>query len=130
MNQSRENLNLFSKKIFLSALEVHRRIGPGMLEKVYHQCLTYELFQQGLTITRDVPVPLIYKDLIIERNYVIDILVEDTIILELKAVETLLPVHEAQLISYLRLANKKLGFLINFNVPLMKDGFKRFVNNF
>ena len=119
----------WSKRIFLSALEVHRRIGPGMLEKVYHQCLSHELDLQGLKVTKEVSVPLIYKDLIIERHCVIDILVEDEIIIELKSVESLLPVHEAQLISYLKLADKKMGFLINFNVPLIKDGFRRFVNN-
>jgi GxxExxY protein len=130
MKLNRDKLDAFSKQIFMASLEVHRAIGPGMLERVYHQCLSHELLRQGLKVVREVPVPLVYKDLVIEKNYVIDLLIEDSIILELKSVEVILPVHEAQLISYLKLADMKLGFLINFNVPLIKDGFKRFVNNF
>lgn len=105
-------------------------MGPGLLEAVYQQCLVKELVLRGVKVYTMVPVPLQYKGHLLNKDYVIDILVEDEIILELKAIEAVLPVHEAQIISYLKLANKRLGFLINFNVPLLKNGFKRFVNNF
>jgi GxxExxY protein len=105
-------------------------MGPGLLESVYQLCLAKELEIRQITFVEGVPIPLIYKGLQLNKDYIIDLLVENEIVLELKAVEGLLPVHEAQLISYLKLANKRLGFLINFNVPLLKQGFKRFVNGF
>lgn len=125
-----EQLNVLSKIILNASVAVHREMGPGLLEAVYHHCLVRELTLQNLQVATMVPIPLQYKGYPLNKDYVIDILVEDEIILELKAVEILLPVHEAQIISYLKLANKRLGFLINFNVPLLKTGFKRFVNNF
>lgn len=125
-----EQLNVLSKIILNASVAVHREMGPGLLEAVYHHCLVRELMLQNLQVATLVPIPLQYKGYPLNKDYVIDILVEDEIILELKAVEILLPVHEAQIISYLKLANKRLGFLINFNVPLLKTGFKRFVNNF
>lgn len=105
-------------------------MGPGLLEAVYQQCLVKELTLQELSVATMVPVPLQYKGYTLNKDYVIDVLVEEEIILELKSVEAILPVHEAQIISYLKLANKRLGFLINFNVPILKSGFRRFVNNF
>ncbi len=105
-------------------------MGPGLLESVYQQCLAKEFSLRGLDFQKEVSIPLVYKGFVLNKDYVIDILVENEIVLELKAVDSILPVHEAQLISYLKLADKKLGFLINFNVPLLKNGFKRFVNNF
>lgn len=123
-------LNTLSKQILDSAIAVHKEMGPGLLESVYQHCLTREFFLRGIDYASLVPIPLIYKGQILNKDYVIDILVEDEIILELKAIEGTLPIHEAQLISYLKLAEKRLGFLINFNVPLLKQGFKRFVNNF
>jgi GxxExxY protein len=103
-------------------------MGPGLLEAVYQHCMIRELRIRKISVSMMVPVPLHYKGEPLNKDYLIDILVEDEIILELKAVEGLLPVHEAQIISYLKLANKRLGFLINFNVPLLKHGFKRYVN--
>jgi GxxExxY protein len=125
-----ENLNVISKQILEASITVHKEMGPGLLESVYQQCLVKELSLRKIKTEVLVTVPLQYKGYTLNKDYVIDVLVENEIRLELKAVEIILPVHEAQLISYLKLANKKLGFLINFNVRLLKDGFKRFVNNF
>jgi GxxExxY protein len=125
-----DQLNALSKIILQASISVHKEMGPGLLEAVYQQCLVKELTLQEVHITTMVPVPLQYKGYTLNKDYVIDILVEEEIILELKAVEAILPVHEAQIISYLKLANKRLGFLINFNVPVLKSGFRRFVNNF
>ncbi|MBP9926211.1 MAG: GxxExxY protein [Cyclobacteriaceae bacterium] len=127
---NKEVLNAISKDILGAAISVHKEMGPGLLESVYQQCLAKELFLREIKLQTMVPVALQYKGHTLNKDYVIDILVEDEIIIELKAVETILPVHEAQIISYLKLADKRLGFLINFNVPLLKDGFRRFVNNF
>jgi GxxExxY protein len=121
-------LNKIAGVVLDSSITVHKEMGPGLLEGVYHHCLFEEISSRGLKIERDVPVYLHYKQKPLNKEYVIDILVEDEVILELKSVETLLPVHEAQVISYLRLSNKQLGFLINFNVSLLKLGFKRFIN--
>ncbi|GIL22743.1 MAG: hypothetical protein BroJett042_12560 [Bacteroidota bacterium] len=125
-----DDLNSVSKEILDASVAVHKEMGPGLLESVYQQCLVKELSLRGIKTEVLVPVALQYKGYTLNKDYVIDILVEEEIILELKAVETILPVHEAQIISYLKLADKRLGFLINFNVRLMKDGFRRFVNNF
>lgn len=105
-------------------------MGPGLLEAVYQHCLVKELRMRNIIVETMVSIPLVYKGYLLNKDYVIDILVENEIIVELKSVEGILPVHEAQIISYLKLADKRLGFLINFNVPLLKNGFKRFVNNF
>jgi len=127
---TQEELNDLSKTILDASISVHKEMGPGLLEGVYQQCLVKELVIRNVKVNTMVPVPLHYKGQLLNKDYIIDILVADEIILELKAVEGILPVHEAQIISYLKLANKRLGFLINFNVPLLKNGFKRFVNNF
>jgi GxxExxY protein len=129
-SEYRERLNFFSGLILDAAIEVHREMGPGLLESVYQACLLKELSDRKLQVQAQVQIPLIYKGSILNKDYVIDILVENEILLELKAIEEILPVHEAQIISYLKLAHKHLGLLINFNVPLLKQGFKRFVNNF
>ncbi len=126
----REHLNSLSSIILDSSISVHKEMGPGLLESVYQQCLAKELELRRIEFAECVPVPLVYKGIQLNKDYIIDLLVENEIVLELKAVEGLLPVHEAQLISYLKLANKRLGFLINFNVPLIKQGFRRFVNGF
>lgn len=125
-----EQLNQYSKEILDGSIAVHKEMGPGLLETVYQQCLVKELSLRRLKVETMVPIPLQYKGHYLNKDYIVDILVEEEIVLELKAVEVILPVHEAQIISYLKLANKRLGFLINFNVPLLKNGFKRFVNNF
>ena len=127
---TQDKLNELSKEILDGCIAVHKEMGPGLLEAVYQQCLLKELTLRGLHVATMVPISLQYKGYLLNKDYVIDMLVEEEIILELKAIETILPVHEAQIISYLKLADKRLGFLINFNVPLLKNGFKRFVNNF
>jgi GxxExxY protein len=125
-----ETLNELSAIVLDAAIAVHKEMGPGLLESVYQHCMVKELRIRGISLGMSVPVPLHYKGEPLNKDYIIDILVEDEIILELKAIDGILPVHEAQIISYLKLANKRLGFLINFNVPLLKQGFKRFVNKF
>lgn len=127
---TQDKLNEYSKEILDGCIAVHKEMGPGLLEAVYQQCLLKELTLRGLHVATMVPISLQYKGYLLNKDYVIDMLVEEEIILELKAIEAILPVHEAQIISYLKLADKRLGFLINFNVPLLKIGFKRFVNNF
>lgn len=124
-----ETLNQLSSIILDAAITVHKEMGPGLLEAVYQHCMVKELRNRDINVSMMVTVPLYYKGDPLNKDYVIDILVEDEIILELKAIEGILAVHEAQIISYLKLANKRLGFLINFNVPLLKQGFRRYVNN-
>lgn len=119
-----------AKQIFLASLEVHKIMGPGLLESVYEMCLLRELHLRDISIESQVGIPLNFKGFDLAKEYKIDILVEKEIIIELKSVDSILPVHQAQLISYLKLADKRMGFLINFNVPIIKNGFKRFVNNY
>jgi GxxExxY protein len=124
-----DELNQISGIILKASISVHSEMGPGLLESVYQHCLIRELDERGLAIKTLLQVPLSYKGHLLNKDYIIDFLVEDEIILELKAVEGILPVHEAQLLSYLKLSSKRLGLLINFNVPLIKNGFRRIVNN-
>ena len=119
-----------AKQIFLASLEVHKIMGPGLLESVYELCLLKEFQLRNIFAESQVTIPLSFKGFELSKEYRIDILVEKEIIIELKSVDTILPVHQAQLISYLKLADKRMGFLINFNVPIIKNGFKRFVNNY
>ena len=128
MNKKR--YNQLSKEILDASITVHKEMGPGLLESVYELCLLKELQLRNIFVEHQVPIPLFYKGEDLNKDFRIDILVEKEIVIELKAVDYILPVHEAQIISYLKLTGKKLGFLINFNVPLLKEGFKRFVNNF
>ena len=130
MMRRRERYNELSGIILDSSITVHKEMGPGLLESVYELCLRKELQLRGIKSEHQRILPLFYKGHEISKEFRIDLLVEEEIIVEIKAVETVLPVHKAQIISYLKLANKKLGFLINFNVSLLKDGFYRFVNNF
>ena len=113
-----------------ACITVHKIMGPGLLESIYEQCLMKEFELRMVKAKNQVPISLIYKTHVLSRELKIDILVENEIILELKSSEIMHLVYEAQIISYLKLTNKKLGFLINFNVPVLKDGFKRYVNNF
>jgi GxxExxY protein len=108
-----------------AAIEVHRNLGPGLLESAYEECLCHELHLRGLDCKRQVPLPLLYKGLKLECGYKIDLIVRDQVVLELKAVERLLPIHEAQLLTYLKLTGKRVGLLINFNVPLLTQGIIR-----
>ncbi|PHN00538.1 GxxExxY protein [Flavilitoribacter nigricans] len=119
-----------AKQIVDAAYHVHRFIGPGLLESVYQACLIEELRERRLEVESEVYLPVRYKGKPLDLNFRLDILVEQNIVLELKSVEILLPIHQAQLISYLKLSGFHLGFLINFNVPLIKNGIKRIVHNY
>lgn len=118
------------EEIAHAAFEVHSELGPGLLESVYETCLFEELSSQNLKVERQVMLPVIFKGKVLDKQFCIDLLVENSVIIELKAVESLLPVHEVQLVTYMKLAGMKLGYLINFNVPLIKQGIKRKVNNY
>ncbi|CAN5329774.1 GxxExxY protein [soil metagenome] len=120
--------NKLNNKIISACIEVHRELGPGLLESVYEECLTHELRTMGLYVERQVEIPVMYKGVETNKTFFMDLLVEDVIVLELKAVENLLPIHEVQTVTYLRLADKRLGLLINFNVPLLSQGIRRKIN--
>ena len=120
------DINKTTEKIIGCAIEVHKELGPGLLESAYEECLFYELKQAGLYAERQVPVPVIYKDIKLNCGYRIDILVENKVIIELKTVDTLIPMHEAQILTYMKFAKIETGLLINFNVTLLKNGLKRF----
>jgi GxxExxY protein len=128
--QEIDRLDRISHRIIGAAIEVHRPLGPGLLESAYESCLVFELRKLGLRIEAQKPLPVIYKEVRLDCGYRLDLVVEDEIIVEIKAVEKLLPIHEAQLLSYLRLAHKNVGLLINFHVPVLKSGLKRIVNKF
>jgi GxxExxY protein len=116
-----------TSRIIGAAIEVHRHWGPGLLESVYEDCLCHELSLRDIRFCRQIPIPLTYKGLNLDSTYRLDIVVENTVIVELKATETVLPVHRAQLLSYLRLTGKRVGLLINFHVPYLSKGVERFV---
>src|ERR1700689_1846405 len=122
-------LNEISGQIIDAAMKVHTALGPGLLESAYEKCLAYELRTRGMRIDVQLDLPLRYGNVVIEAGYRIDLLVENTARVEWKAVEAIPPIHEAQLLSYLRLSGKKLGLLINFNVVHLKNGIKRMVHN-
>ena len=115
-------VNELTSKIIGAAIEVHRLLGPGLLESAYETCLAYELKNQGLSVEQQKPLPLVYKEIHLDHGYRIDLLVNNLVIIELKAVEQITPVHEAQVLSYLRFSGCRVGLLINFNVKLLKDG--------
>ena len=117
-----------AKIIVNSAYKVHKELGPGLLEKVYEVCLAHEISKTGLDVKRQIDLPIIYDGIEFNEGLRLDLLVENTVIVEIKAVETINPVWQAQIISHLKMLNKDLGFLINFNVPLIKNGIKRFIN--
>ena len=121
--------NQLSEKIIGCAIQVHKSLGPGLLESAYEECLFYELKQLGLFVEKQKPLPLIYKDVKLDIGYRLDLLVEKKVIVELKSVEALNDVHIAQMIIYLKLSGCKLGLLINFNVLRLVDGLKRIANN-
>ena len=131
MNAKREPIPFETEKIGKAILDaafiVHSALGPGLLESVYETCLAYELRQSGLQAKTQVPFPIFYGDMKLEAGMRIDLLVQDLVIVEIKAVESLQPVHEAQLLTYLKVSQKRLGFLLNFNVHRLKDGIKRMV---
>jgi GxxExxY protein len=119
------NLNELTETIIGAAMEVHRTLGPGLLESTYEMCLCRELAIRGIPFERQLPIPVEYKGVKLDCGYRADIVVEGTILLEIKAIDSLLPVHEAQLLTYLRLGGWKIGLLINFNVELLKHGLRR-----
>lgn len=119
-------LNMITGKIVDAAFEVHKTLGPGLLESLYETCLSYELEQRQLNFKRQIPVPVSYKTLQFNQGFRLDFLVENSIVLELKATDTILPVHEAQIITYMKLTNAPIGLILNFNVPVIKNGIRRF----
>ena len=121
--------NEIGKIVIDSALKVHKELGPGLLESTYEACLLFELQNKGLKVVQQKALPVIYQDFKLDCGYRIDLMIEDKVIIEIKSVETLNEIHMAQIITYLRLSGCKLGFLINFNVVLIKQGIKRVVSN-
>lgn len=116
-----------TEKIIGAAIEVHKELGPGLLENVYSECLSYELSQLGLHYKKELNLPVKYKTELLDCNYRVDFLIEDKVIVELKSVEKILKVHEAQLLTYMKLSDKRVGLLINFNTGTLKAGIKRFI---
>ena len=114
-------------KVIGAAIEVHRGLGPGLLESAYEECLCHELNLAGLGFQRQVPLPVVYKGVRLDCGYRLDVVVEGQVVVELKTVERLMPIHEAQLLTYLRLAQIHTGLLLNFNIPVLRDGIKRMV---
>jgi GxxExxY protein len=121
-------LNEVTERIIGCAIKVHTALGPGLLESTYEVCLAHELSKSGFTVRTQVALPVIYDGIKLDAGYRIDLLVQEMVIVELKAVESIHPIHEAQMISYLKLSGKKVGLLINFNVKLLKTGIKRLMN--
>jgi GxxExxY protein len=119
-------INEITGKIIGCAIEVHKILGPGLLESAYEECLAFELVKTGLNIKRQQPTPVVYKEIKLECGYRIDILVENLVVLELKSIDEFNPVHEAQMLTYMKFANKSIGLLINFNVVLLTSGIKRY----
>jgi GxxExxY protein len=122
------NENMIAKEIVDSAYQIHRKLGPGLLESVYETVLAFDLEKRGLKIQRQVPVPIVYEGISFNEGFRADLIVENKVIVELKSVETVVPVHKKQLLTYLRLADKKLGLLINFGCALIRNGITRIVN--
>jgi len=125
-----ERLNQITEGIIGAAIEVHRDLGPGLLESAYETCLAFELVERCLKVEQQKPLPVVYREVKLDCGYRLDILVEEAVIVEVKAVDRLAPIHKAQLLSYLRLYGCKVGLLINFNVKVLKDGIRRVVTDF
>jgi GxxExxY protein len=123
------DLESLSYKIIGLAIEVHRHLGPGLLESAYHQCLYYEIKKAGLKVEKELSLPILYKDIKLDHGYRIDLLIEDRLVIELKTVESFTSVHFAQILTYLRLGNYPLGLLINYNSKILKNNIKRFINS-
>ena len=126
----RERLNEITGEVIASAIAVHQELGPGLLESTYEACLAYELAECGLKVDRQKGLPVAYRGVSVDCGYRVDLLVEGMVVVELKAVEKLDPIHEAQLLAYLRLSGCRVGLLINFNVKMLKQGIRRLVNDF
>lgn len=121
--------NEISKVIVNTAFKIHSQYGPGLFESVYEELLTYELIKEGLQLRTQVPIPLVHETIKLEAGFRADIIVENKVLIEVKSIDSIAPVHQKQVLTYLRLANLKLGLLINFNVALIKDGIQRIANN-
>lgn len=121
--------NEISYKVIGAAIELHKNLGPGLLESVYENALAYDLREAGLDVKQQIPIPLIYKEVNMDNGYRLDLLIENKVIIEIKSVESIAPVHFSQTLTYLKLSNTKLGLLINFNTDKLKDGIHRIVNN-
>jgi len=130
MQDDKDKLDLVTRRIIGAAIEVHRHLGPGLLESAYETCLAFELRERGLTVEQQKPLPVVYKGVKLECGYRLDLLVEDAVVIEIKAIEQLAPIHDAQLLSYLRISGKSVGLLLNFHARVLKDGLKRIVNEF
>ena len=122
------NINEISGHVVDAAMKVHSALGPGLLESAYQRCLLYELQKRGLKVASEVQLPVVYETITLDVGYRLDLVIEDAVIAEIKSVESLAPIHQAQLLTYLKLSGKKVGLLINFNVLHMRDGIKRMVN--
>lgn len=124
----RERLNQITEGIIGAAVQVHRALGPGLLESAYEACLAFELNKRGLEAEQQKPQPLVYEGVKLDCGYRIDLLIERSVVIEVKSIDKLAPIHEAQILSYLKLSGCKVGLLINFNVTVLKEGIRRFVN--
>ena len=124
------SINDLTSQIIAAAIEVHRELGPGLLESAYEECLCYELSLRGLEFQRQVPLPVRYKQVLLDCGYRIDLLVAKLVVVELKSVAALEPIHDAQLLTYLKLGGWQVGLLLNFNVPVLKDGIRRLVRGY
>ena len=124
----REHLNRITETIIGAAIQVHKALGPGLLESACEACLAYELVKRGLRVDQQRPLPLVYEQVKLECGYRIDLLVEGLVVVEVKSVEALAPIHDAQVLTYLKLSGCRIALLRNFNVPMLKDGIRRFVN--
>ena len=122
-------MNRLTERVIGLCIEVHEHLGPGLLESAYQTCLAFELEEAGLSFEKEIHLPIRYKGRTLDANYRMDFVVEDRLVLELKAVETVLPIHEAQVLTYLRLSGHSIGLLINFNANLLKQGIRRLVHN-
>ena len=128
--EEKDRLDQITRRIIGAAIGVHQVLGPGLLESACQTCLAFELRQRGVKVEEQRPLPIVYKDVHLDCGYRMDLLVENEIVVEIKALEQFAPIHEAQLLSYLRLSGKRVGLLINFHVRVLKDGLKRIVNEF
>ena len=125
-----KELNRITESIIGAAIDVHKALGPGLLESAYESCLAFELGQRGLIVEQQKPLPVVYRSVKLDCGYRIDLLVENLVIVELKSIDAFLPIHQAQLLSYLKLSGCSVGLLINFNVQMLKNGIRRIVNEF
>jgi len=125
-----QSFNELTERVIGACIDIHRALGPGLLESAYEECLCHELSMAGVGFERQISLPVQYKDVKLDCGYRLDLVVEEKLIVELKAVEQLLPIHEAQLLTYLKLSELTLGLLVNFNVPVLKSGIRRVANKF